>query len=438
MDKTKHQPSDMAKLFTIIKGFTLVELLVVIAIIGILASLSITSFQFILARAQDSRNKALAGTVGSAITQYSVDHNKNYPIASTDGGVDLSTLGNSLSGYLKTNAALTQATGVAKYMSSADGSSFAAVWELKYTNDPIVTTGNGVYSTNAASLAGAVNVPGILGNAVTFGGAQKPTFEGAAIIPSSTIAIPDNPALHFAGDFTVSFWFNTLIWRTRPVDSLMLMKTSSGPSPMFFRLHEAGWTPIGTGLWNPTFFRRNTTNDSVLATSTAVITDEDGWHHLVGIKNGSNISIIVDNSNQVTVPDVSGDANNNDDLIIGPTFAGDGSPYFNGSIDDLRIYNQALTVGAGSQVESLYNAGKGTYINPLPTNTVGHWRMDEGSGTTINNTGSSAIVNPPSTINGTLSNIIFNTWSSGIVPRFGFTGIGSSLLGKAFVVYGPQ
>jgi len=44
---------------------------------------------------------------------------------------------------------------------------------------------------------------------------------------------------------------------------------------------------------------------------------------------------------------------------------------FNGKIDDLRIYNRALTP---SEVEGLYNWAPGP---------VAEWKMDEGSGTTV-------------------------------------------------------
>lgn len=429
MDKTKHQPSGIAKLFTIIKGFTLVELLVVISIIGILASLSITSFQFIFARAQDSRNKALAGTVGSAITQYGADHNNSYPIASTDGGVDLSTLESNLSNYLKTNAALTQATGVAKYMSSADGSSFAAVWELKYTNDPIVTTGNGVYATNAASLAGAVSVPGVLGDAINFGGGMTETTPG--VVPSSTVSIPNNAAMDFDTNFTASLWFKAEPWRTTPVKSYLATKyEETRPNvPFDFYLESVDLTR--PNKWAPVLHRGNIIfGPSVTIQSSKIITDGDGWHNLVAIKNGGNIYLVIDGNNITTLPDVVNPTANLGPIAIGP-IGFTGNMLYSGDIDDFRIYNTALTTGAGSQVEALFNAGKGSAVNPLLNNTVGHWRFDEGSGSILKDSG-------PAAIDGTLSNILSGTWTKGIVPRFGFTGIGSSLLGKAFVVYGPQ
>lgn len=435
MEKIKHQHSRLLKLFTIIKGFTLVELLVVIAIIGILASVVITSFQFILVRAQDSRNKALADSVGTAIVQYGVDHNNNYPIASTDGGVDLPTLENNLIGYLKTNAALTQATGVAKYMSSADGSSFAAVWELKYTNDPTVTTSNGVYATNAANLAGAVNVPGVLGNAINFGGGQ--TQATPPVNPTSTVTIPHNGAMNFDSNFTASLWFRAEPWATTPEKSYLVTKYEETRLnvPFYFYLNNVDLTR--PNKWAPTLYRGNILSPNITIQSSKIITDGDGWHNLVAIKNGGNIYLVIDGDNIAMLPDVINPTANLGPIKVGPVGL-TGNPYYNGDIDDFRIYNTALTTGAGSQVEALYNAGKGSAINPLISNTIGYWRFDEGSGATLKNLGSSTLVNPTTLIDGTLSNIASYTWTKGIIPRFGFTGIGSSLLGKAFVVYGPQ
>lgn len=67
------------------KGFTLIELLVVIGILGILMAVVIVavnpSRQF--AQARDTQRKADLSAITSAIVQYSVDHNGNYPTTGT-------------------------------------------------------------------------------------------------------------------------------------------------------------------------------------------------------------------------------------------------------------------------------------------------------------------------------------------------------------------
>jgi hypothetical protein len=68
------------------------------------------------------------------------------------------------------------------------------------------------------------------------------------------------------------------------------------------------------------------------------------------------------------------------------------SQYFNGSIDDVRIYNRALSA---SEVQQLYNLGAGTHVNTSSANLqqssslanglVGYWTFDGPtiSGTTV-------------------------------------------------------
>jgi len=81
--------------------------------------------------------------------------------------------------------------------------------------------------------------------------------------------------------------------------------------------------------------------------------------------------------------------------------------YFNGSLDDIRIYNRALSA---SEVAVLYNGGAGRTDNPS-SGIVGWWKMNDGSGQTV--TDSSGSGN-----NGTLgasSSVASDdpTWSTG-------------------------
>ena len=94
------------------------------------------------------------------------------------------------------------------------------------------------------------------------------------------------------------------------------------------------------------------------------------WYHFVGTYDGQNIKIYKDGILVGTTP-ATGNLGTNDVTAKIGTYTGS-SYNFNGSIDDVRIYNRALTP---SEVEGLYNFAPGP---------VGHWKMDEGSGTTAN------------------------------------------------------
>jgi len=79
---------------------------------------------------------------------------------------------------------------------------------------------------------------------------------------------------------------------------------------------------------------------------------DGNWHHFVGVfigsgSNADDFSIYIDNilisqsntnTGSFTLP-----INNNSNIVIGSSHT-DGFPFFNGQIDDVRIYNRTLTI----------------------------------------------------------------------------------------------
>ena len=53
--------------------------------------------------------------------------------------------------------------------------------------------------------------------------------------------------------------------------------------------------------------------------------------------------------------------------------------YVNGQIDDVRIYNRALSA---TDISALYNSGTTKHSQVSETNLIGHWKFDDASGTT--------------------------------------------------------
>jgi len=98
-------------------------------------------------------------------------------------------------------------------------------------------------------------------------------------------------------------------------------------------------------------------NNTVVASSTASVTNNN-WHMLTGVKGGSGV-----NQTQLYVDGVaSGNAGTdstvfeNVNLQIG---GATNAPYFEGKIDDVRIYNRALPI---KEIVRLYNIGVGSTI----------------------------------------------------------------------------
>ena len=78
-------------------GFTIVELLIVIVVIGILAAITIVSFNGISTRARDSARTSDIAGVQKALELYKVENNDLYPsVGSDNGGYALSALSTAL------------------------------------------------------------------------------------------------------------------------------------------------------------------------------------------------------------------------------------------------------------------------------------------------------------------------------------------------------
>lgn len=115
------------------------------------------------------------------------------------------------------------------------------------------------------------------------------------------------------------------------------------------------------------------------------------WHHVVGTYNpGTAQSIYIDGVLIETGGATNNIASTGSDILIGATLSNAPTNFFNGKIDDARIYNRALS---DAEVKNLYLATKG---NPNlgavcadgslhgVSDLAGHWPLDETSGTVAN------------------------------------------------------
>ncbi len=99
--------------------------------------------------------------------------------------------------------------------------------------------------------------------------------------------------------------------------------------------------------------------------------DTGTWYHVVGVRDyGTSLKLYVNGEEVGSGVDNTGDSTSNKDFYIGQR-SDTGGLYFDGLLDNVRIYNRVLT---GSEVSDLYdNEASG------PTNNlVAHWTFDEG------------------------------------------------------------
>ncbi|MFA4881115.1 MAG: LamG domain-containing protein [Candidatus Doudnabacteria bacterium] len=165
---------------------------------------------------------------------------------------------------------------------------------------------------------------------------------------------------------------------------------------------------------------------------TDVLTDSKSlvgsWHHVVGVRSSAGLILYVDGV-QVGSRSVTCATESNNEIINigGPRVGGGSGEYFNGTIDDVRVYNYARSA---NQIKADYNrsaGGKGAGVKVgssqeeqnASDGLVGYWKMDEASGNPVDSSGNGS----------TLTNTGTATFASG---KFGNT---ASLNGSSQYFY---
>ncbi|MBU6389917.1 hypothetical protein KGQ31_00010 [Patescibacteria group bacterium] len=91
-------------------------------------------------------------------------------------------------------------------------------------------------------------------------------------------------------------------------------------------------------------------------------TFDNNWHHLVSTWDGSTHLVYLDDMNQTLSHGIGmNSCNVSSSITIGAALAD--RLYIGGSLDDLRVYNRALSAG---EVQQLYNIGSASHINVPP------------------------------------------------------------------------
>ncbi len=130
------------------------------------------------------------------------------------------------------------------------------------------------------------------------------------------------------------------------------------------------------------------------------------WNHVIGTFNGSNLTIYIngkfERSANVGTGTYGGDLNS---WAIGFNSPGVGYKPFNGSIDDVAIYNRTLSAG---EVNDLFVRGNSSLDNNVTWGRVAYWKMDEDTWSVKDSSGQN---NNGTSIDGVLynSSAVFNS-----------------------------
>ena len=194
--------------------------------------------------------------------------------------------------------------------------------------------------------------------------------------------------LEFTSSFSLSAWVKPDLNKTQYVIDTST-DVSSGNGYML-RCNSNGTVRF----WS---YSTNGLLDSTATVSTS------SWNHLVAVKNGSTLILYINAGTPATRTDSSFNTSNTANLRIGSSSLLGG--YFNGLIDEVSMYNYALT---GSDVSSIYSSGSPDDLTSFTP--VAHWRMGDNDG------GTGSQITDVSPSGGAIATINGATFSTTVAP----------------------
>jgi YD repeat-containing protein len=238
------------------------------------------------------------------------------------------------------------------------------------------------FNGNANDESGNGHNGTVYGSTLTmdiFGNANSAyNFDGV----NDYIDFGNNAAFSPSNQITISAW----IMRNGNINS-------SGSSDFIIgKLDTYGTRAYYLAFWNDHLqmevSENGGTSDRLWVNSTTKITDTD-WHHVVGLFDGSKIDLYIDGANQsgqTNGGNVSSINQNNSSLIMGYCRA-DNRFFLNGSIDDVRIYNRALSEAEVLQLYTEMPSQQPVMVTPSTASNSGQVTLAiKGSGFTQGST----------------------------------------------------
>jgi hypothetical protein len=200
---------------------------------------------------------------------------------------------------------------------------------------------------------------------VTLGADRKGnTKAGVFNGTSSYIDCGNNSSLDITGAITMSAW---------------IKRTSIGAVHRI--LHKGGQSNValdytfGFGTSNTVFFYASKSNSSTVGVRTNKTYTTNEWLYIVGTYNGTTYRIYVNGVEMPTTEGASGTNTSTSSLFIGAR--NDGDQHMNGYIDDVRIYNRALSQEEITKLYESYNPCLKLYGGDKEIKKNGFIRVDK-------------------------------------------------------------
>jgi len=270
-------------------------------------------------------------------------------------------------------------------------------WTFDETSGP--TSSDRAHFNNAGTDQGAVgHVPAMVGNGINLNGNNQ------------YVQVPDQSDVNFgSGDLTIDAWVNTT-----DVNGVVPIVDKRSMQPTGYQFYVINGVlgfqlADGAGACNCNCGGAGTccTNFSAPSAGPNYRNVADGnWHHVaVTVDRNLTGSLYVDGFQVLAFNPTQrqGSLTNTSALWVGrthPTTCVPTSQYFTGRIDELEMFNRALTQ---TEIQALFNAGangKCKCVTP-PAGMADWWRFDEAAGATTS--ADSAVYNNAGSDNGGFS-----------------------------------
>lgn len=233
-------------------------------------------------------------------------------------------------------------------------------WKFDETSGTVAKDSSG-YQNNGTLFNGTdrcangncpVWTTGVYGNAVQLDGSN----DYVNISDSSTVNLTSER-------ITLAAWVRLNGTAGSDTTEKIISKTAGAGSEQYELLYT---TDSFSGVPNRFRFDLRTSNGLVILYTNETFTSTSAWYHVAGVYNSSHMIVYVDGREKNATTQSSIITGRASDVSIGRTATG--GQYFNGTIDEVRIYNATLTA---SQISSLALTSNQTLdVKSFPAETI--------------------------------------------------------------------
>ncbi len=246
------------------------------------------------------------------------------------------------------------------YVEASGQGSLMDYWKFDETSAGstiIDSSGNGNNATPINSPTPSTSVP-----TTSFSDSNSLSFNG-----SQYATVPNSPSDNLNGSFTISFWVNPTSWDNTNSSGIISKKVDNGSTQPGFVIYDDGSTscPTGTSCQPYMNMRISDVNgNSYPYLYSASPVTVGTWQQWTAVYNSSTQTFTWYKngvSDKVWTGIVLGDMTNSNPLDIG--YSQDWNGYYSGKMDDMRIYNRALSstevaqLGTGNNTSSIWTGG---------------------------------------------------------------------------------